>query len=211
VPVGLLTQSGNALVTVFNPPPEGGSSNALTIPVTGYALSATPGSVTLQAGQRAVYTIQVTPQLGPFDNQIKFSCSDLPRGCAASFNPERLTPGASPGTITLTLTTKADSGGTAGLLDQAAPLGPLAACLLILLPALWPKFFAPGPIAAAPRRRWILAGAALFLFLMVSGCGTGGGDDDPFVAGTPKGTHTVTVNAKSGAMTVPLTVTLVVN
>ena len=212
VPYWLLAQSGNASITIFNPPPEGGSSNALVIPVTGYALDPSPDSVTLKAGQRAVYTIQVTPQLGPFDNQIKFSTGDLPRGCAAIFSQERLTPGASPGTITLTLTTKADSGGPAGgVLDGAAPLGPLAAGLLILLLALSPKFIARGSIVPAPIRRSILAGAALFLFLMVSGCGTGGGDDDPFVAGTPKGTHAVTVNATSGTMAVPLTVTLVVN
>jgi hypothetical protein len=210
VPYWQLSQSGNASVTVFNPPPEGGSSNALTIPVTGYALGASPDSVTIQAGQRAVYTIQVTPQLGPFDNQIKFACGDLPRGCAASFNPARLTPGASPGTTTLTLTTKADTGSAAGTLAGTAPLGPPAAGLLFLLLALWLRAFARGLSALPPRRRWVLAGAALFLFLTVSGCGTGGGDDKQHVPGTPKGTHTVTVNATSGTMTVSKTLTMVV-
>ena len=210
VPVSLLTQSGNASVTVFNPPPAGGTSNALIIPVTGYALDPSPGSVTIQAGQRAVYTIQVTPQLGPFDNQIEFSCGDRPHGCAASFNPARITPGASPGTTTLTLTTTSDSGGAAGSLDTSAPLGPLAAGLLFLLSALWPRLFARGSAAPPLRRRWILAGAAFCLFLTVSGCSSGGGSNGPTGNGTPKGTYDIRVDAKSGAMTVSTTVKMVV-
>jgi len=210
VPESLLAQSGNASVTVFNPAPEGGTSNAWTIPVTGYTLGASPDSVTIQAGQQAVYTIQASPQLGPFDNRIEFFCGDLPRGCTKSFYPVWLTPGASPGTTTLTLTTKSNSGSAAGLLDPTAPLGPLAAGLLFLLPALWPRFFARGLTAPLPRRRWIMAGSVVCLFLMISGCGAGGGPDGETGTGTPKGTYNVRVDAKSGTMTVSTTLKLVV-
>jgi hypothetical protein len=211
VPADRVSHSGNVSVTVFNPPPGGGTSNALTLTVTGFTLSATPNPATVTAGQTAIYTIQVTPEFGPFNNSIKFSRGDLPRSCTSSFSPDRLTPGASPGTITLTLTTKADTGSAAGTLVGAAPLGPLAAGLLFLMLALVLRSFARGSSGLPPSRRWILAGAALVLLLMVSGCGAGGGDDNQHVLGTPKGTHTVTVNAKSGTMSVPLTVTLVVN
>ena len=210
VPADRVSHSGNVSVTVFNPPPGGGTSNALTLTVTGFTLSATPNPATVTAGQTAIYTIQVTPEFGPFNNSITFTRGDLPRGCGASFNPGVLTPGTSPGTITLTVTTKADTGSAAGTLAGTVPLGPPAAGLLFLLLALWLRAFARGLSALPPRRRWVLAGAALFLFLTVSGCGTGGGDDKQHVPGTPKGTHAVTVNATSGTMTVSKTLTMVV-
>jgi hypothetical protein len=211
VPADRVSHSGNVSVTVFNPPPGGGTSNALTLTVTGFTLSATPNPATVTAGKTAIYTIQVTPEFGPFNNSITFTRGDLPRGCGASFNPRVLTPVASPGTITLTVTTKADSGSAAGALSGASPVGPLAAGVFVLLWGLWPRIFARGAFVLTRGRRWMLASAALVLFLMVSGCGTDGGGGNNNPTGTPKGTYAVTINATSGAMTVPLTVTLVVN
>jgi len=207
----MLSQSGHAEVTVFNPPPEGGTSNALTIPVTGYALSASPSSVTVKAGQKAIYTIEIAPQLGPFDNQIRFSVGERPWGCPAAFNPERVTPGASPATTTLTLSTTAGTGSAAGLLGRSAPAVPPAAGLLVLALALATGAFTCGPSARAASRRAALAVAVLFLILFVPGCGAGGGDDGPNSNGTPKGTYTVAITAQSGSMSVPLDITLVVN
>ena len=211
VPADRVSHSGNVSVTVFNPPPGGGTSNALTLTVTGFTLSAAPNPATVTAGQTAIYTIQVTPEFGPFNNSITFTRGDLPRGCGASFNPGVLTPGPSPGTITLTVTTKADTGSAAGALAGPAHFGPPAAGLLFLMLALWLFAFTRGSSALRPKRRWVLAVAVLFLFLIVSGCGTDGGGGDNNPTGTPKGTYAVTINATSGAMAVPLTVTLVVN
>lgn len=211
VPAGRVTRSGNVAVTVFNPPPGGGVSNALTLTVTGFTLGVTPNPATVAPGQTAIYTIQVLPELGPFNNSITFTCGDLPRGCRATFDPGVLTPpGASPGTVTLRVTTKANSGAAAGALSGAAPLGPLAAGLLVLLWALWPRIFARGAFAPTRGRRWVLAAAALILFLMVSGCGAGGDTNPPPDNGTPKGTYNVAIDGKSGAMVISTTATLVV-
>ena len=209
VPENLLAQSGNAAVTVYNPNPAGGTSNAWTMPVTGYSLTASPQSVTITPGQQAVYTIQVTPQLGPFDGRIDLSCSGLPRGCTKSFYPMGLTPGATPGTTVLTLTTTAGTGGAAGTLAPPAPFGRFPEGLLFLLPALWPWLFVRKSLMPTPSRRWLLSGAAVCLMVLVSSCGTGGGVDGGGT-GTPKGTHNIQVDAKSGTMTVSTTLKLVV-
>ena len=210
VPESLLAQAGNATVTVFNPPPEGGTSNAWTIPVTGFTLGPSSQSVTVNRGQQAVYTIQVTPQLGPFDGRIDFSSSGLPRGCTKSFYPMGLTPGADPGTTVLTLTTTAGSGGAAGTLAPSAPFGRFPEGLLFLLPALWPWLFVRKIVVPPPARRWLLSGAAVCLMVLVSSCGAGGPDNPPPGTGTPKGTYNIQVDAKSGTMTVSTTLKLVV-
>lgn len=205
-----VSHSGDVAVTVFNPPPGGGSSNALTLTVTGFTLSATPNPATVTAGQTAVYTIRVTPEFGPFNNSIRFTRGDLPRGCGASFNPGVLTPGSSMGTITLTVTTKANSGSTAGALSGAPPLGFLAAGLLVLLWGMWPRIYARGAFVPTLGRRWVLAGAALVLFLTVSGCSADGGSNGQTGNGTPPGTYSFQVDAKSGSMTVTTILSLVV-
>ena len=192
VPIDRVANSGSFSVTVFNPPPGGGTSNALTLTVTGYSLDVSPHSVTTQVGKGAVYTIQVTPQLGPFNARIKFSCGDLPRGCKASFNPEGLTPGESPGTTTLLLTTKPDSGSASGALAGTSPLGPLICGLFFLVPALCLRLFARRSTAPTPWGRWILAGLVVCLFLTVSACGSGS-SENPAGNGTPKGTYRIPI------------------
>jgi hypothetical protein len=206
-----LATGGDAQVTVFNPSPAGGTSGALAVEVSGFTLSSSPSSVTVTAGQSATYAITLAPQHGSFDSTITFSCAGLPGKCAAAFSPTSVTPGAGSVTTTLTLTTKAAASATGASLSGTIGFGPpglgLFALLIILLLASAVLKRPPGRIV--PRR--VLARAALCLVIMAGSCSSdGGGNNPPPYTGTPKGTHTISVQGTSGNMTVPAAVTLVV-
>ncbi len=206
VPESGLAQGGEGAVTIFNPAPAGGTSSALTIPVTSFILSASPQSATVAAGQAATYTIQVTPRLGSFDARVEFSCGNLPRGCTKSFYPVGAIPGAAGTSTVLTLTTTADSGAAAASLSAPSPFGSLPPGMLLLLPAIFLLLRIRKPALVRPTRRRLWASAAACLLILAVSCGV----EKPPGTGTPAGTHNITVEGKSGTMTVLLTVRLVV-
>jgi hypothetical protein len=209
IPASDLASGGDVEVTVFNPAPAGGTTNALALQVSGYTTAASPSSTTVTAGQSATYTIQVTPQNGAFDAPIAFSCAGLPSKCAAAFSPADGTPGAAAATTTLTLTTRASGGlstvmlvGTAG--SGKPMLGLLASILGLLLALTLHRLL---PVRAG--RRWIAACALLGFIILIGSCSAGGGDDNTY-NGTPKGTHAISIQATSGTMTNATVATLIV-
>jgi len=202
-----LATPGEAQVTVVNPAPAGGTSTAAVFSVSGYSVGSSPSSVTVTAGQSASYTIEVAPSFGSFDSAVSFSCIGLPGKCTAAFSPTTVTPGAAAGSTTLTITTKAS---TAGTLTGSTALLPPASGLALLLLAL---VTAPRLRRAFGRRisrRWVAACALACLLVVIGGCSSGG-DDPPPNTGTPKGTHSITVQATAGTLRATTTVTLVVN
>jgi len=202
-----LATPGEAQVTVVNPAPAGGTSTAAVFSVSGYSVGSSPSSVTVTAGQSASYTIEVAPSFGSFDSAVSFSCIGLPGKCTAAFSPTTVTPGAAAGSTTLTITTKAS---TAGTLTGSTALLPPASGLALLLLAL---VTAPRLRRAFGRRisrRWVAACALACLLVVIGGCSSGG-DDPPPNTGTPKGTHSITVQATAGTLRVTAPVTLVVN
>ncbi|MBM3305353.1 MAG: hypothetical protein FJY79_05340 [Candidatus Aminicenantes bacterium] len=219
-------------VTVANPPPVGGSSEAVAFPVTTFTMGSTPASATVGAGQSASYTIQVTPQFGSFDSAIAFSCTGLPGATTASFSPASVTPGAGSATTTLTVTTRARQSaafgaagaigvGSAGIGSAgAAPpallgppliLGSLLALLLLvlLLTAILPRLLPGKPVPAKLTRRRRAACAVICLVVLLAACGASDGPSPS--TGTPAGTYQITVRGVSGGLTLSTTVTLVVN
>src|SRR4029077_10804376 len=66
-------------------------------PIQGFALTASPSSVTFIQGASGTSTITVTPQ-GGFSGSVSLSASGLPSGVTAAFNPT-----STNGTSTLTL------------------------------------------------------------------------------------------------------------
>ncbi len=205
-------------VTVANPPPVGGASEAVAFPVTTFTLGSSPPSATVRAGQSAAYTIQVTPQFGSFDSSIAFSCKGLPSATAASFSPASVIPGGGAAMTALTLTTRArqnlDAGVAIGSMGGGpSVLGPprfLSLGLLLLFTALllWFRFGLAAPAILAGRR--LAAYTVICLVMLLSACSAGGGGPMPS-AGTPAGTYQVTVQGASGGQTVSTTVTLIVN
>jgi hypothetical protein len=77
----------------------------LQITVTSFGIGASPGSVTVTAGQPATFQVTLSPQGGAFANGVALGCVNLPPGASCSFSPPTLTPGTSPAQATLTIAT----------------------------------------------------------------------------------------------------------
>src|SRR5579864_9133519 len=73
-----------------------------------FTVNASPQSATIKAGQTATFTITVSPVYG-LNSAVTFSCSGLPAASSCNFSPASLTPGGSPVSTTLTITTTAPS------------------------------------------------------------------------------------------------------
>lgn len=213
IPASDIGVSGSAQVTVFNPAPGGGASNAQTFTITDFSLDVSPASRTINAGQSAVYTVTITPELGSFGNSVSLACSNLPSRTSCSFSPSQLTPNNSSVTSALTVSTTASS---ASLLPWLREQGatPLFAFWL-LLPGL--VFLAAGQRLVGRKKSrvsdYFMAGLLLIMLLSQLACGGGGGGSStPPVStpGTPTGTHTITITGTSGSVQHSITVTLIV-
>lgn len=205
-----LVTGGDFVVTVANPAPGGGSSSALSFLVSDYGMTVSPQGLTASAGQSATATVQVTPEHGPFAAVVSFTCTNLPRGCTASFSPQTVTPGAAVATTTLTLKTTARGGAMAGLAAGSSGLIPPALGLALLLAAFAAAALGRQAAAFVRARRWLATAALVLLMVWIAGCsaGGGGGSQDQ---GTPAGTYYLSVHAISGTLDALTQVTLVVN
>lgn len=156
-----------------------------------FTVNAAPQSATIKAGQTATFTITVNPVNG-LNSSITFACSGLPAASSCNFSPASLTPGASPVSTTLTITTSAPS-------SAAAPIAGLNPWTF----AAWPVAMVLGlfVVSVGNRdkkvRRWSLAFGALTLALCLVSCGSGNSTPPPII-GTPPGTSSITVTAASG-------------
>ncbi len=198
-----LQTSGSKSVTVVNPAPGGGTSNTLTFNVTGssptYALSASPTSATIRAGQSVSIALTVTAA-GGFNSPVTFSCSALPAMSSCAFNPSSVTPNGSPVTSTLVITTT----GSAALFTPRNPTNiPPARLLTFAMLALMGFGF----VSCRVRRKLLVPYLAVWIFV---GIGCGGGGYSQSSASTPAGTSTVTVSAVSGSNVQTLAVTITV-
>ncbi len=134
------------------------AQSARIAPLPDFALSLSgTASVTVPAGNTAVYELLVSAQPPPFNGAVMLSATGLPHGAIASFSPVQVIPGASTAVVTLSVQTPAPQG-----LLQPAGQGrnaPVWACALLLT---------SGGYLARRRRKllWTLA-----LSVTVCGCG----------------------------------------
>jgi hypothetical protein len=211
VPASDIATSGTASVTVFNPTPGGGTSNALTFSIGDFSISSPTGPQIIPAGQSATFTI-ATSTVGTFVNSVTFSATGLPAGTGAAFNPTSVSAGAS---TTMTLTTTARN--AAAPRSSSIPRGPrfpgsplrwmIALAMAVLLTGV--KL---ARSAQRPLRNFASASALILLLISLgylSAC-SGGFPNAGSSTGTPAGSFTITVTGTSGTDTHTTTVKLVV-
>jgi len=221
-----VTPNGTCTVSVtFTPAATGARSGTLTftdnnnsvagstqaVALSGVGVDFGIGSLTptqsVGQGGQAVYTINVTSVGGTDSNAATLGCSNLPAQATCAFSPTTVTPGASGGSSTLTITTTAPV--YARMLPPSTGRPPAALPALLLaamLPVLvgWWRVRRKSP-------RWAAATCLLFGALLattfMAGCGAGG-YLLPKVGGTPVGLYTITVTATFGSTSHTTTITL---
>jgi uncharacterized repeat protein (TIGR01451 family) len=174
----------------------------ITIPPD-FTLAVTPASITVRAGQPAIYGITVTPINNAFTNPIDFTLTGLPGRASSVFSPTSVTPGSNPATATLNiLTTPGDPFLAQNTQRSRFPL------YAMFLPFAGLVLSGIGLRKSKVGRKWVLA-IAIFVCsgLTFYGCASARNFQK---LGTPPGTYPVTVTATSGNLQHSAQVTLVV-
>jgi hypothetical protein len=166
-----------------------------------FAVSVTPTSATVIAGNSITYTLTVTPSFG-FNTKVTLGCGGAPRNASCSVSPASvILDGINPATATVTISTgqrslaPPGSGPNLNLPRLVTRLRlPWFMWLLLLLTLLASQ--------AMARRRRILLRLALVtgLVLLWAACGTGGNEVD-VPTGTPAGNYTLRMSGASGIVT----------
>ena len=95
IPTSALASAAVINVTVTNPPPGGGTSNAVEFDLQDYAFGTiSPNVVTIKAGATAQFTIPIIA-LNGFSAELTPACgTGLPAQATCTFNPTPVTPTA---------------------------------------------------------------------------------------------------------------------
>ncbi|HWZ83823.1 MAG TPA: SBBP repeat-containing protein [Terriglobales bacterium] len=227
-PVGTVAVNGKVSVSIILTPTTGTQSVTLTgislsfnkgqfqsfpsfgpVPVTDFAISVAPPSVTINAGESTsfVATLSPVPNGGTFAGTITMSPGTLPTATTGTFtSPTVSIPGASPVTTTLNIATTARPV-TTGSLFRGGPL------YATWLPVGGLSLLGLGVGAGVTRRRWLagmLLGLVAGLILLQAACGSSGSSTTT-TGGTPAGTYTITITGSSGSDSHNQRVTLIVN
>jgi hypothetical protein len=214
-----LAQGGTLNITVMNPPPGGGISAVISFTVADYKVTPPSSDSPVLAGQTANFALTVASMDGTFSNPVTFGISPLtplPADAIASFAPSAtITPGATPQTVTLFITTMPHT--AASVINFRR--GPFPILMFNYLVGTVFVLAGLSLLASGDRVRR-LARQLLLAMLMVAtaglvACGAvGGGPSSPPqpnpATGTPAGTYPITVTATSGGVSHSTTVTLTV-
>jgi uncharacterized protein (TIGR03118 family) len=190
--------------------------NTTTAAPTGdFSISATPPTMTIAAGQPAMFTVTVAG-LNGFNSAVNLSCSGQPINSTCSFSSASVTP-SSGGMTTAMMTISTSSLPYSAPQKMAMiPGGGIFAKMLPMVSLAFLGLF----LAASFRRgycagnRWILsfAGSAALLLvaawlLTAGGCGYSGGGAG---TGTQRGMTTVMITGTSGSLSHSTSVSLTV-
>jgi large repetitive protein len=162
--------------------------------ISDFTLTSSSTTMTVTAGQPAMFTLTVTPQ-GSFASAIKLACKGLPAMAGCAFSSATLTPNASTVTATLNITTAAPT--TALVLPPSDHRSSPLYAIWLLLPAMFLS-----ALGIAPKGRKLLS--YFFVFLLVGGCllqvACGGASHGVnTTTGTPAGTYSVIVSGAAGS------------
>ncbi len=163
-------------------------------------------SATISAGQSASFNLAVTPA-GAFSGMVSLNCAITPAvtpapvcTVPASVNVTQGTAAAATAKISTT------AAGIAGSISRVNPprgMTPIAWTIVLL---------ASGLLFSVYRRRMpaLAIPMVAVAFLAMPGCGGGGGSSASQTPGTPAGTYTATVTAKSGSLSHNTALTVIV-
>jgi len=165
----------------------------------GFSISASPASVTSQAGNPGNTVVTVSPW-GGFSSTVSFACSGLPASAVCIFSPATVTPTSSAAVTTTLYLSVTESNAAQGKAGNPALAGAAFACLLCLLGVRWRPLQVLGLC-------WIVFVALLAIW----GCGSNGGGAGGGGGGSQPVTSTVTVTATSGLLQQTTTFSLTVN
>ena len=169
--------------------------------------SGSSNSATVTSGQAASFNLAVTPS-GSFSGAVSLSCAITPAVTPAPIctllASVNVTQGAA-APVAVKVSTTA-SGTVAGSISSANfPTG--------VMPVSWAMLLlASGLLFAGYRRRIRILGIPLIAvaFLAMPGCGGGGSSSSTTTPGTPTGTYTAMVTAKSGSLSHNIALTVIV-
>jgi len=167
---------------------------------------------TTKAGLSANYNLDAAPLGGNFPNPVTLSCTGLPARSTCSFNPAQVNSGSGDTAIILTIATNAPIPASARLSGKLG-LALYALCLPGLLIVAGLK--RGGLQRRIPRSTtyfpFLLLAMVLLMIGLLPACGGGGGGGEGGgQPGTPPGSYTVMVTAKSGSLTHTASVALTV-
>ena len=176
------------------------------VPVSDFAISAAPTSVTINAGESTSYVVTLTPIRGAYSSAISVSDTGLPTAATGTFTSTSVTISGSSATTTLNIKTTARPANTGSVLRG----GPLYATWL---PVGGLSLLGLGVGAGFKRRRWLpgmLLGLLAGLIVLQAACGNSSSTPTP-TSGTPAGTYPITITGSSGSDSHNTRVTLIVN
>ena len=204
--------AGSCVITVKFTPTAGGTrtgtititDNAIysfqTVTLSGsggdYALSISPTSMSIGAGQSAAFTLSVT-SVGGFNQAVNLTCSGAPAASVCLLASPTVTPtanGTATSTVTLSTTAHGLVPGKPRLPMNLLPAGslrysvPALLCLLVIS-AAW---------AVGKTRLGRRACLAFALLLLIAGAWTACGGAAKSNPGTPTGSYVLTVSGASG-------------
>jgi hypothetical protein len=212
------TQDGEYSVSVNAQDTDGAPQHATTIPIAvegDFGMTALIPSITIQAGQPAQFTFNISPTNGSFNNSVSFSCSGMPALSSCSFSPSSMVPGSITKSIEMNISTTSPTASLQSALNRR-PLHVQSFPIYSFLFPVGGLILGINPILISKRRRkskLILLGALLFLLLFLLSCGGGGLVGNNSVSakpGTTPGTYTITATATSGTLSHTAQVTLIV-
>jgi hypothetical protein len=204
--------SRTGTITLVDNAPNSPQTVALGGTGTDFSVSPASSSATVNAGQSASYTLNVS-SLGSFNQAVSLACAGAPRGATCTVSPSSVTPtGTSATSATVTVATTARS---------------------LLIPVQWISFREPLVLPVALiftmlllfllttrfERRGRKVGVVFCLMAVVlvgavAGCGGSSSSAGPGPGsnnGTPAGTYSLTVTATVGTATRTTTLQLIVN
>ena len=170
-----------------------------TAPVTSFAVTLSPPSATIKAGQSAVVIATVTSE-NSFNSAVNLAFTGCPGDSSCTASPNPVTPPAN-GTITSTITIQTDlaaGGYPATFHFPSGSQWPLWLWTLLTLALMLSGFW-------AIRRRGAKTFACVFAMLLLLGLASCTGTPS-----TPTGTYQVQVKGTSGSQSFPVTFTLTV-